>query len=129
MQNVYIPERHVNTCTAFSIIYCTYWLYILYFFFFFQAPYNTLTYSLVDSLTTGSVLTREYFDINPSAGWIYVKKSLTLTPTNTFVVTTFISKTLILNMFKCTVNLIFEGWMCVGHFVFMIHVLLIDSWK
>lgn len=58
------------------------------FLIFFQAPYNTLTYTLIDSLNTGSILTKEYFDINPSAGWIYVKKSLTLTPTNNFVVTT-----------------------------------------
>lgn len=41
----------------------------------------------MDIFNTGSSFTREYFDINPSAGWLYVKKSLTTTANNNFVVT------------------------------------------
>ncbi|KAK3089813.1 hypothetical protein FSP39_006721 [Pinctada imbricata] len=52
-----------------------------------SAPYNTITYSLVNNQFGNNAATLEYFDINPTAGFIYVKKSLTLTPINTFVFT------------------------------------------
>ena len=51
-----------------------------------QAPYNTLVYSLTNNQFGNQALTLEYFDINQSSGFIYVKKSLTLTPVNQFVV-------------------------------------------
>ena len=41
----------------------------------FQAPYNTVSY-FIPSFVTPKI--REYFDINPSTGVLYLKKSLLL---------------------------------------------------
>ncbi|KAJ8316548.1 hypothetical protein KUTeg_005899, partial [Tegillarca granosa] len=44
------------------------------------APYNTLVFNLIGQNTAG-----EFFEVNSGSGFIYVKKSLTLAPLNTYV--------------------------------------------